>query len=458
MEEKKDIMKTLRKRSGKKKVVVSSVAGVLVILLAGVFMLNRNKQKEVLTEQASSIQHTDVVSTRSLVKSIGAVGTIVGTDSKSISVNLSGTDIEAIHVAIGDTVEKGELLVTFDKTDIEENLKSAKEALSKQQSQNTISKENAERNVSDAERNYEKQLKAAQDSIDNSTYVQVADALYNFDTYFGNLTDGEKQAKKAELEAKLEAAEAAYESALENYENVRATQESSLASAKNTQKSTVLGLTTSTQEAQVENYQKQLESADVYAPISGIVTALNYEAGDTYSGGVIVTIQDCSSFEIEASISEYDISDIIIGQKVVIKTNATGDEEMEGTVTFISPTAINSSAGMGNGDVNYKVKISIANPDERLRLDMSASLSIIIEEHDNVMTVPYNAVQTKENGTTFVMVREDNGLREVDIEVVMESNYYTEIKSNELKEGMEVLVIESEGTSIMDMFGQGGVF
>lgn len=458
MEEKKDIMKTLRKRSGKKKVVVSSVAGVLVILLAGVFMLNRNKQKEVLTEQASSIQHTDVVSTRSLVKSIGAVGTIVGTDSKSISVNLSGTDIEAIHVAIGDTVEKGELLVTFDKTDIEENLKSAKEALSKQQSQNTISKENAERNVSDAERNYEKQLKAAQDSIDNSTYVQVADALYNFDTYFGNLTDGEKQAKKAELEAKLEAAEAAYESALENYENVRATQESSLASAKNTQKSTVLGLTTSTQEAQVENYQKQLESADVYAPISGIVTALNYEAGDTYSGGVIVTIQDCSSFEIEASISEYDISDIIIGQKVVIKTNAIGDEEMEGTVTFISPTAINSSAGMGNGDVNYKVKISIANPDERLRLDMSASLSIIIEEHDNVMTVPYNAVQTKENGTTFVMIREDNGLREVDIEVVMESNYYTEIKSNELKEGMEVLVIESEGTSIMDMFGQGGVF
>lgn len=458
MEEKKDIMKTLRKRSGKKKVVVSSVAGVLVILLAGVFMLNRNKQKEVLTEQASSIQHTDVVSTRSLVKSIGAVGTIVGTDSKSISVNLSGTDIEAIHVAIGDTVEKGELLVTFDKTDIEENLKSAKEALSKQQSQNTISKENAERNVSDAERNYEKQLKAAQDGIDNSTYVQVADALYNFDTYFGNLTDGEKQAKKAELEAKLEAAEEAYESALENYENVRATQESSLASAKNTQKSTVLGLTTSTQEAQVENYQKQLESADVYAPISGIVTALNYEAGDTYSGGVIVTIQDCSSFEIEASISEYDISDIIIGQKVVIKTNATGDEEMEGTVTFISPTAINSSAGMGNGDVNYKVKISIANPDERLRLDMSASLSIIIEEHDNVMTVPYNAVQTKENGTTFVMVREDNGLREVDIEVVMESNYYTEIKSNELKEGMEVLVIESEGNSIMDMFGQGGVF
>lgn len=454
--EKKDLMQTFRRKSGKKRITVMIIAIVLVIAI--IFFTSGNRRKAAMMEQANvAMQQTDFVATRSLVKSIGATGTIISLDSEDISVNLTGTEVKEVKVKIGDTVEKGDLLLSFDTEEIDENLAAAKKNLNNAVTKNKISKEEAARKVTDAERNYQNQIDSAQDAINNSEYAKISDALYNFDIYFSNLTADEKTQKRADLERKLDAAKPAYEEALKNYENIIATQESTLESTKNSQTTTNLSLSTTNEEKQVEQYQKQLDSAMVYAPISGVVTAIHYEAGDTYNGGTIITIQDCSSYQIEAEIGEYDISDVKLGQKVLIKTNATGNEEMEGVIQFISPTATTSVSGASTGNVTYAVKIAINNPSERLRLDMSASLSIIMEEHDNVMTVPYNAIQTKEDGSAFVMVKEKNGsFKEVTIDVVMESNYYTEIASNELTDGMEVLVIESESMTFMDMMNNGG--
>lgn len=235
-----------------------------------------------------------------------------------------------------------------------------------------------------------------------------------------------------------------YNSSVKSYDNTVATQASSVASAKSSQKNTALSMDTTSQKKQVENYREQLEKASLTAPIGGIVTAVNYEKGDTYTQGAIVTIQDCSSFEIEAEIGEYDISDIKLGQKVLIKTDATRDEELEGKIIFISPTATQSMAS-GAG-VTYTVRISIDTPNERLRLDMSASLSIIVEEHENVYTVPYNAVQEDEDGNFFLELMGEDGITttKLPITVVMESSYYTEIAADGLEEGMKVKVIASE--------------
>lgn len=68
------------------------------------------------------------------------------------------------------------------------------------------------------------------------------------------------------------------------------------------------------------------------APISGVITAVNAKAGDTYNGGALFTIEDVSAYEVSAEIDEYDIGKIREGQTVVIKTNGTGDEELKGTV------------------------------------------------------------------------------------------------------------------------------
>ena len=156
------------------------------------------------------------------------------------------------------------------------------------------------------------------------------------------------------------------------------------------------------EEDKVEQYQKQLEDCTVEAPISGVISAVNLEAGETYNGTAIVTIDDISAFEVTAQIDEYDIGKIEKGQKVVIKTNATGDEELEGTVKIISPKASSSASS-----VTYEVIISVDTPHDMLRMGMTAKLSIILESKENVITVPYEAVQEDESGNYYVEVVSD---------------------------------------------------
>ncbi len=223
---------------------------------------------------------------------------------------------------------------------------------------------------------------------------------------------------------------------------------------------------------QIDRYQEQIAACNVTAPISGIVTAVNLETGDRYNGGAIVTIEDISSYEVTVEIDEYDISKIKAGQKVVIKTNGTGDLELEGKVISIAPRA---SAGSG---VTYTVKTSIDTPCEDLRMDMTAKLSIVISSKENVLTVPYAAVQTAEDGSFYVEVVDGNAgtdavgsgqqggadgerpmapgaptgrggnaampntlpTRRIPVTKGIESDYYVEISGEGIVEGLEVIV------------------
>ncbi len=206
------------------------------------------------------------------------------------------------------------------------------------------------------------------------------------------------------------------------------------------------------------------------------MTAVNLKTGDSYNGGAIVTIEDISSYEVTVEIDEYDISKIKVGQKVVIKTNGTGDLELEGKVISIAPRA---SAG---ANVTYTVKTSIDTSCEDLRMDMTAKLSIIISSKENVLTVPYAAVQTADDGSFYVEVVDENSIaaglpentggetrqpageessvqqgipggrggnpaisnpvptRRIPVTKGIESDYYVEIYGEGIEEGLEVIV------------------
>ena len=167
------------------------------------------------------------------------------------------------------------------------------------------------------------------------------------------------------------------------------------------------GVATQQQENAVDTYQEQIEKGTLKAGISGTVTAINVKQGDTYAGGVIATIQDCSAFVVSAEIDEYDIADVKLGMKAVFKTDATRDEQLQGEVIFISPTPTQGS------NVTYQVKVKINSPTDRLRLGMNAKLNIILRETADVLTVPYDAVQQDENGNDvafhFVTTLEHEG-------------------------------------------------
>lgn len=453
-----DVMKTLKKREKNKKRRIIIIVVLAIVAILGVSIANGvNKAKEAMEEMVATMQ-TGEVASRSLIKSVGATGKITSIESKSITAAISGAEIAEVKVEIGDVVTEGQELVLFDTTDIEENLANAKKNLSNSSTVNSITREEAKKNLDKTLENIDKQIETAKESLDNCDYVKAADYVWAINNGYANPADKEAEIDRMNrLYLENEYCKMEYEKLQEAYEEAVEAKESSIKTAQNTYTKTTINLDTTTQKKQVELYEEQLAEGIVKAPISGTVTAVNFDAGDTYiQGSPIVTIQDCSAFEVEAYIGEYDISDIEKGQKVLIKTDATGDEELEGTVVFVSPTAATNLTG---GDVTYLIRISVDTPNERLRLDMSASLSIIIEQHENALTVPYNAVQEDEQGNTYVEVMaEDGTTTKVPVTVVLESNYYTEIKSDSLTEGQKVRVINAESNGIFDLMGGRGGF
>ena len=97
-------------------------------------------------------------------------------------------------------------------------------------------------------------------------------------------------------------------------------------------------------EQSVESAKENMEKSQVTAPITGVVTSVSVAAGDTYSGGAIAVIDDVSSYEVSAKVDEYDVGKIQVGQRAVIRTNATGDTEYAGKVLSVAPKSTSSSS------------------------------------------------------------------------------------------------------------------
>nr|MCR5053763.1 HlyD family efflux transporter periplasmic adaptor subunit [Lachnospiraceae bacterium] len=266
----------------------------------------------------------------------------------------------------------------------------------------------------------------------------------------------------ADAQTSVNNAQNAYDSAEATAINGYYTQQSTVLDSESARVTGELSRNTFEQEMSVENYEKQVEEGVITAPFSGVITAVNYEEGDTYAANTaLITIQDVSGYEVKTEIGEYDIPDIKEGQKVIIKTKTTGDLEMTGHVKKVSPVAtrqtITTAAGTtttaATSNSTYEVVISIDDPSDRLRLDMNTNMSIIVDEHDDALTVPYTAVKTDDDGQAYVMVVDETTGEQVktNVEVVMESNYYTQIKGDGIKEGMTVAIIKDEVSDGSDM-------
>ena len=150
----------------------------------------------------------------------------------------------------------------------------------------------------------------------------------------------------------------------------------------------------------------KLDDCVVTSPISGVVTSVLVEVGDTYKGEEIAIIQDSENFVVDATVDEYDISDIAKGMKAVIKTDATDDEELEGEVTFVAPTPNSTQGNAGNASntSNYSIQIALKDKNDRLRVGMTAKTSIVLGSVTDVYAVAYDCIETDESGNSYITV------------------------------------------------------
>lgn len=190
---------------------------------------------------------------------------------------------------------------------------------------------------------------------------------------------------------------------------------------------------------QIESYEEQLEDCTVYAAMSGTITELNVEAGGVFTGGTIYEIQDVHNFIVEATVDEYDVVDIEEGQTAYIVTDSLGDEELEGEVTYVAAVGTSGQTmGSASGTASYEVQITINEPQDKLRSGMTASVSIALEESKDTLAVPYDCVQTNEAGESVIYVDDNGERKEVTVETGIETDYYIEVSSDEISEGMTV--------------------
>lgn len=331
----------------------------------------------------------------------------------------------------------------------------AQSRLTDAQSTYNSDKKSLEKKVSDIKKSLDKikkQVKKLKKSVANAQDREEKISL-------------EEQLSKAEESKKNIQNE--YETAKNNRENTNKQNSSSIDNAEESLRTARSGGQKSIKEAekQVKEAEEQLAGCKVKATASGTVTAVYVEAGSIYNGGDIVQIDNISSYKVVTSVDEYDISSISKGQRVVILTAATDEEELEGKITFIAPSAGNTGTSGTNGLDNssssgYEVEISINTKDERLRMGMTARCSIILEEAKDVFAVPYDAIHESQDGTNVIYVEEmpdhdvqereiteesgntqdSNNYREIEVTKGMESDYYVEISGDGLSEGLRVII------------------
>jgi HlyD family secretion protein len=158
-------------------------------------------------------------------------------------------------------------------------------------------------------------------------------------------------------------------------------------------------------QASVRDAQQALGKTLVYAPMSGRVTRLVVEQGETAVPGTfnkdaatLLTISDMSVLETRVKVDETDVARIHIGDPAVVQIDAFPDTTFTGKVTKISNSSVTGATTASTDQaVDYQVTIQLINAPPDTRPDFSATAKIVTANVTKVLSVPIIALTVREN-------------------------------------------------------------
>lgn len=138
------------------------------------------------------------------------------------------------------------------------------------------------------------------------------------------------------------------------------------------------------------------------------------EGAEVGAGQPLLVIYDVSSFTARAGIDELDITDVEVGQEVVVLVDALADVELAGVISRVALTP-NRPAG---GGASYPVTVELVDvPDDvRLRIGLTASVEVVVQRVEAETVVPTSALLRRGDGEVVYLVR-DGVAREVGVTV-----------------------------------------
>jgi HlyD family secretion protein len=189
-------------------------------------------------------------------------------------------------------------------------------------------------------------------------------------------------------------------------------------------------------EIAVRQAEYKLKQAQIVAPFDGTITAVNIVvggAGPTSGTAGAIQLADLDNLEIIVNMAEVDVSKIKVGQPAQITLDALPNVTLTGEVSLVSPAGVQTQ-----GVVNYPVTVAVKDPTPEVKTGMTANVTIITDERDNVLMIPNRAVRTVGRQKMATVLLEGNEIQ-VPIVVGMSGDSYTEVISG-LKEGDVVVV------------------
>ena len=439
-----------------------SVRSVLIILAlitlalpvaASILEANQQEANEIARVQTLAALESHVVQSGTVIVTIPAVGTIEAEETARLGFLTSG-QIEEIFVNPGDYIEAGTPLLRL-----------------KNRAQ-VIAFEQANLNYEVAVRQYEDLLVIDEDAIAiaeailnsaRGSYTSVADAVSP-----ETITSAELQyeqavirldaAQKARYEASSELTDEAItlleaqigeasfnaETARLRLENLRTSNAGELgaASARIAQAERELEraragasefelaqaqVSIDQASAQLDQAQLNYDRTILTAPFSGVIATIDVEIGQRVSAGLpIVNLVDVSPLRINGEIDEIDLRLVEQGLPAQVEVDALPNNILDARVTRLAAAGQNQ-----NGVVSYDIELELNSVDTRIRPGMTAEANIIVEEINDVLTVPNRFIQfDRESGTFFVnILGADETLQQREVTIGTRGDDFTEIES-----------------------------
>jgi len=319
--------------------------------------------------------------------------------------------ITELLVREGDSVKQGDVLLRLDDLQLKADVNGARAMLAAAESE----VKSAEVGVATAQANlaFEKTALAnirieqeqAQITLERSQ-ASLARKKELFDKKLLNAEEYEVSEAEARLnERRLEWAKARV---FQGDSNVRAA-ETRIDAAASAKEGALRRVDSS--RATVARVEDLLSKTVMRAPISGLITKLNVEKGERAVPGIqsnplatLMTIADMSVIEAEIKVGETDFIHVALGNKAEVEVDALREQKIQGVVTEIGQSPINSASGGGGSSSgsssqeakDFKVVVRLENPPASLRPGLSATADIITAVKENALVIPLQALTARE--------------------------------------------------------------
>ena len=347
------------------------IIGILIGLVALLAIL---KKTGVIGKEKGTEVAVETTTSRTIIETVNASGKIYPEVEVKVSSDVSG-EITELNVLEGDSVKKGQVLARI---------------------------------FADIYATQQQQAAA----VVNQQQYQVGNAVAQLEGLKSNMAQAEAafRRQKQLLDDKV-ISQSEYETAQNTYNNARANYQASL--------KTIDAAKAGVQSAQasLSRASKDVSRTTLTAPMDGVVSLLNVKKGERVvgtaqmAGTELMRVADLGSIEVRVDVTENDIPKVHIGDSAVVNVDAYINRKFTGVVYQIASSqngAVSAATTTSTDVTNYKVYIRLLKSSYTDLIDpakprsfpfrpgMTASADIQTKTRTNVLSVPINAVTTRD--------------------------------------------------------------